>query len=136
MTLAPDLRNTRRARMTRRPPVAECRDETPYLRANVITDHKVSNDPTRQKARHSKWNCSEHLNRRQPTRNVRRTDATKSHCCRTTKSAPIGTPLRPWRGPETTPVTPLARDKQRILFRSVYSCALLICKVVGLRQTQ
>ena len=65
----------RRARTTRRPPVSECRDETTCLRPNVPTGHKVSPDPTRQKARHSKWNCSDHLNRRQPARNVRRTDA-------------------------------------------------------------
>ena len=89
--------HTRRARMTRRPPVSECRDETTCLRPNVLTRHKVSPDTTRQRARHSQWNCSEHLNRRQPTRNVRRTDATKSHCCRTTRSTPIETPLRPRR---------------------------------------
>ena len=88
---------TRRARMTRRPPVSECRDETTCLRPNVPTGDKVSPDPTRRKARHSKWNCSDHFNQRQPTRNVRRTDATKSHCCRSTKSAPIKTPLTPWR---------------------------------------
>ena len=57
----------------------------------------VSPDPTRQKARHSKWNHSEHLKQRQPVRNVRQTDASKSHCCRTTKSAPIGTSPRSWR---------------------------------------
>ena len=39
--------------MTRRPPAAECRDETTCLRPNVPTGHKVSPDPTRQKARHS-----------------------------------------------------------------------------------
>ena len=97
MPLAPDLPNTRRVRMTRRPPVSECRDETTCLRSIVLTGHKVLPDPTRQKARHSKCNCSEHLNRRQPTRNVRRTYATESHCCRRTKSATIGTPLTPWR---------------------------------------
>ena len=70
--------------MTRRQPVAECRVETNRLHANVLTGHKVSPDPTRQKARHSKWNYSE-------------TDATKSHRWRMTKSAPIGTPLTPWR---------------------------------------
>ena len=42
--------------MTRRPPEAECRDETTCLRPNVLTGHTVSPDPTRQKARHSKWN--------------------------------------------------------------------------------
>ena len=83
--------------MSRRPHVAECSVETNSLRSNVLTGHKVSFDPTRQKARHSKWNYSEHLNQPQPTRNVRQTDATKSHCCRTTKSAPIGPPLTPWR---------------------------------------
>ena len=31
MPLAPDPQNTRRARMTRRPPVSECRDETTCL---------------------------------------------------------------------------------------------------------
>ena len=88
----PDRQNTRRARMTRRPPVPECRDETTCLRPNVLTSHKVSLD---RKARHSKWNCSEHLHQRQPARNVRQTDAAESHCCRTTKSAPTGTPLTP-----------------------------------------
>ena len=76
---------TRRARMTRRPPVSECRDETTCLRPSVPMGHKVSLDPTRQQARHPKCNCSEHLNRRQPTRNVRRTDARNQ------------TPLTPWR---------------------------------------
>ena len=39
-----------------------------------------------------------HLNQPQPTRNVRtHRRATRSHCCRTTKSAPIGIPLRRWR---------------------------------------
>ena len=94
---APDLQGTRRARMTRRPPVAECRDETACLRPNVLTGHKVSPDTTRQKARHSKWNYSEYFNQPQPTRNVRQTDATRSHCWRTTKSAPNETPLTPWR---------------------------------------
>ena len=97
MQLSPDFQHTRRARMTRWPPEVECRDETTCLRPNVLTDHKVSLVLTRQKARHSKWNYSEHINQRQPTRNVRQTDATESHCCRTTKSAPIGTPLTPWR---------------------------------------
>ena len=70
MPMAPDLQNTRRARTTRRPLVSECRDETTCLRAIDLTGHKVSPDPTRQKARHSKWNYSEHLNQPQPTRNV------------------------------------------------------------------
>ena len=35
MPLAP-LQNTRRARMTRRPPVAECRDETTCLRTKIL----------------------------------------------------------------------------------------------------
>ena len=129
MPLAADLQNTRRARMTRRPPVSECRDETTCLRPNVLTGHKVCRDPTWQKARHSKWNYSEQINRRQPTRNVRRTDVTKSHYCRTTKSGPTGTP-------ETTKITPLARDKQHVWRRTVYPCVLPICKVVWLRQTQ
>ena len=93
--LAPDPQNTRRARMTRRPLAAECRDATMCLCPNVLTGHKVSRDPTRQQARHSVWNYSEHLNQPQPSRNVRRPDATKSHCCRIAKSAPIGTPLTP-----------------------------------------
>ena len=97
MPLGPERQNTRGARMTRRPRVAECLDETACLHPNVLTGHKVSPDTTRQKARHSKWSCSEHFNQRQSTRNVRRTDATKCHCCRTTKGAPIGTPLTPWR---------------------------------------
>ena len=44
-----------------------------------------------------KWNYSEHLNQPQPTRNVRQGDVTKSHWCRTAKSAPKGTHLTPWR---------------------------------------
>ena len=58
LPLAPDPQNTRRAPRTRRPPESD------------LTGHKISPDATRQKARHSKWNCSEHLNRRQPTRKV------------------------------------------------------------------
>ena len=42
LPLAPDLQDTRRARMTWRPPVSECRDETTWLRPNVLTGHKVS----------------------------------------------------------------------------------------------
>ena len=88
---------------------AACSVETTRLRPNVVKGLRVSPDPTRQKTRHPKWNCSEHFNRRQPTRNVRRTDATKSHCCRTAKSAPIGRPLTPWKRQQ---LTPLAHDKQ------------------------
>ena len=95
--LAPDPQNTRRALVTRRPLVSECRDEATCLRPNVPAGHKVSHNQTQQKASHSKWNCSEHLNQPQPTSSVRQTDATKSHCCRITKSAPIGTPLTPRR---------------------------------------
>ena len=54
--------------MTRRPRAAECSDGTTCLRPNVLTCHKISPDPVRQKARHSKWKNSEHLNQRQPTR--------------------------------------------------------------------
>ena len=127
MPLAPDLQNTRRARMTRRPE-AECRDETTCLRTNALTGHDVSPDTTRQKARHSKRNHSEHLNQPQPTRNVRQTDATQSHCCGTTRSAPIGTPLTPREGPGRRTVTPLARDKQHIRHPTVCSCVVPICK--------
>ena len=97
MPLAPDLQNTRCARMTRRPPVAECRDETTCLRPNVLTGHKVSPDRTPQEARHTKWIFNDHLNQPQLSRNVRETGATQSHCCRTARSAPIGTPLTSWR---------------------------------------
>ena len=38
MPLAPDLQNTRRARMTWRPLVAECRDGAACLRANVLSN--------------------------------------------------------------------------------------------------
>ena len=88
-----DVRASRGGRL-----VAECRDETICLRPNVLTGHKASPDPTRHESktlpRGTTANTSTNV---QPTRNVRQTDATKSHCCRTTKSAPIGTPLRPWR---------------------------------------
>ena len=67
MPLAPDPQNTRRARITRRPPVS-IPDERTCLCPNVPTGHKVSPDPTRQTARHSKWNYREHLNQPQPTR--------------------------------------------------------------------
>ena len=60
--------------MTRRPRVAECIAEATCLRPNVLTGHKVSPDPTRQKTRHSTWNCSKHLHQPRPT------NATKSHC--------------------------------------------------------
>ena len=56
---------TRHARMTRRP-VSECRDDTTCLRSNVPTGHKVSPDPTRQKARYHEWNCSEQTDVSQP----------------------------------------------------------------------
>ena len=68
-----DFFSTASARMTRRPLLAEWRDETTCLRPHFL---------------------SEHLNQL-----LRQTDATKSHCCRTTESAAIGTPLRPWRAP-------------------------------------
>ena len=56
--------------------------------------------PTRQKSK----TLQVELDRTpQPTRNMQRTDATKSHCCRRTKSSVIGTPLT---------ITPLARDTQ------------------------
>ena len=71
----PDDCITSRACITCRPPVAEGSDETTCLCSNVPTGHRVSPDPTRHKARHSKWNYSEHLNQPQPTRNVRQTDA-------------------------------------------------------------
>ena len=90
---------TREVRMTRRPLAAECRDGTTCLRPNALTDHKVSPNTTRQKARHSKWNYGKHLNQLQPTGNVRQTDANESHCCRTTKCAPIGSLLIPRRAP-------------------------------------
>ena len=113
--------------MSLRPPVAECPVETSCLCSNVPTDHKVSPDPTRQKARHSKWNYSEHLNQPLPTRNVRQTDATKSHCCRTTKSAPTGRPLTPWRTKNRQPqrhlhVTSNISDSARCI-RAYCRCA-------------
>ena len=37
--LAPDPQNTRRVRMTWRPPVSECRGKTTCLRPNVLTGH-------------------------------------------------------------------------------------------------
>ena len=45
MPLAPDPLNTRRARMTGRPLVSECRDETTCLRPNVPTGHKCIVSP-------------------------------------------------------------------------------------------
>ena len=106
--LAPDLQNTRRARMTRRPLVFGCRDETTCLRPNVLTGHNVSPNPTRQKARHSKWNCSEHLNRRQPTRNVRRKTRNQKSLLQNNQERTNRNTTDTMEGPETTTTTPLA----------------------------
>ena len=110
--LATDSQNTRRARRTRRPSVSECRDETTCLHPNVLTGHKVSPDGTRQKARHSKWNCRRTL---QPTSaNQKRATnrrATKSHCCRNQERTKRNT-TDTMEGPETTAITPFARDRQ------------------------
>ena len=90
---------SRPSEQSRRTPVAECRVAATCLRPSVLTGHKVFPNLTRQKARHSMNDCSEHLNQPQPNGNVRQTDATKCKCCRTTNSAPIGTPLTEWIGP-------------------------------------
>ena len=116
--------------MTRRPLVAECRDETTFQRA---TQSPRSPDPTRQQSK-----TLQVVNTAKTSTNVSQPEtcdeATRSHCCRTTQSAPIGTPLRPWRAQKTTTTTPLARDKQHVCRRTVSSCVLPIWKVVWLRQ--
>ena len=111
MSLVPDLQNTRRERVARRPLVVECHDETTFLRPNASTGHKVSPDPTRQKARHSKWNYNEHLNQRQPTRNVRQKTQIKSAAAEQPRAHQSET-IETMEGPETTSITLLVRDRQ------------------------
>ena len=96
--LAPDTHNTRRVGKTRRPLVFECRDETTCLRPNVLTGHIVSLGPgttesktLRVELQRTPQSTSANQKRATNRRNH------QSHCCRTTKSAPIGTPLTPWR---------------------------------------
>ena len=82
--------------MTHRPPVAECRVETTCLRRNVLTVTKYPR-PNTTENKTLQVEPQQSPQQPQPTRNVRQTNATQSHCCRTTKNATIGTPLTPWR---------------------------------------
>ena len=98
MPLAPDHQTTRRARMTRRPLVSECHDE------NNLFAPQRSNGPQsilRPNTTESKTLRVELLRTPRPTsanhKRATNSGATKSHCCRTAKSARIGTPLTPWR---------------------------------------
>ena len=81
MPLAPDLQNTRRPRVTRRPPVSECRDETTCLRLNVLTGHQVSpirHDRKQDTPSGTAANTSTNLS--QPETCDKQTQP-KSHCC-------------------------------------------------------
>ena len=115
LPLANDLKNTSRERMTRRSAVAECRGETACLRPNVLTgDKKYLPDPSRQKARHSKWKYREDLNQHQPTRNVRRKRRNQKSLLQNNQERPNRNTTDTMEGPDTTTISPLARGKQHI----------------------
>ena len=90
--------------MTRRSLAAEGRDEATCLRFNVLTGQKVSPDPTRQQARHSEWNDSEHLLSQKLETNRRNQKPLLQNDQERTNRNPTGT----MEGPETTSITPLA----------------------------
>ena len=113
-TLVPDHQNTRRARMTRPPLVAECRDETICLRVNDLTGPQSISRPDTTERK----TLQVELERTpQPTSaNQKRATNRRNH-----KPLLQNNPERTNRnttetteGPEPTKITPLARDRYPI----------------------
>ena len=111
MPLAPNLQKTRRARMTRRPSVAECQYETTCLRHNIPTEpqsiprHNTTQCKTVQvELQHTSTDISP------PETNKRNQKPLLQNSQKRTNRNTTET----MEGPETTTITPFARDKHHI----------------------
>ena len=111
MPLAPNLQKTRRARMTRRPSVAECQYETTCLRHNIPTEpqsiprHNTTQCKTVQvELQHTSTDISP------PETNKRNQKPLLQNSQKRTNRNTTET----MEGPETTTITPFARGKHHI----------------------
>ena len=118
MPLAPDLQNTRRARINAAAAWAECRDETTCLRPKVPTGHKVLPLPLpRPDTTESKTLEVELQRTHQPSSaNQKRATNRRNQkpLLQNTQERTNRNTTDTMESPETATITPLARDKQQI----------------------